>query len=168
MAIYDYLPTYHVVEPNNLKGLQAGLVVAQMEVKEDCKYLKQDLNKKKVLLENGHLCAISKDGIKEWAAEDAVMFLHYTEPLNTILNSDKYFAVNTSEELPRLVQLMPGDEWMSDIDYFKDSLYTDVAEELKKHIIQYNSSESNFSKDDWYAVDSLADGTKAFHYIYLG
>ena len=167
MAIYDYLPTYHVVEPNNLKGLQAGLVVAQMEVKEDCKYLKQDLNKKKVLLENGHLCAISKDGIKEWAAEDAVMFLHYTEPLNTILNSDKYFAVNTTEELPRLVQLMPGDEWMSDIDYELDENYSDLWTEINKHVIKVND-ESKLSKDDWYAVESLADGTKAFHYIYLG
>ena len=32
MAIYDYLPTYHQVENNNLKGLQPGFVVAQMEI----------------------------------------------------------------------------------------------------------------------------------------
>ena len=167
MAIYDYLPTYHVVEPNNLKGLQAGLVVAQMEVKENCKYLKQDLNKKKVLLENGHICAITIDGIKEWTAEDAVMFLHYTEPLNTILNSDKYFAVNTSEELPRLVQLMPGDEWMSDIDFENDPLYADIKTELQKHIVEVKS-DSKMSKDDWFSVETLADGTPAHHYIYLG
>ena len=34
MAIYDLLPKFDYIEPNNLKGLQAGLVVAQMPVAE--------------------------------------------------------------------------------------------------------------------------------------
>jgi len=33
MAIYDFLPKFYQVENNNLKGLQAGLVVAQLPVK---------------------------------------------------------------------------------------------------------------------------------------
>ena len=31
MAIYDYLPKFNYIEPNNLKGLQPGFVVAQEE-----------------------------------------------------------------------------------------------------------------------------------------
>ena len=34
MAIYDLLPKFGYIEPNNLKGLQPGFVVAQMPVAE--------------------------------------------------------------------------------------------------------------------------------------
>ena len=34
MAFYDLLPTFDYIEPNNLKGLQPGFVVAQMPVAE--------------------------------------------------------------------------------------------------------------------------------------
>jgi hypothetical protein len=37
MTIYDRLPTYHQIEANNLKGLQPGFVVAQMEIAESAK-----------------------------------------------------------------------------------------------------------------------------------
>lgn len=165
MAIYDYLPTYNYIEPNNLKGLQPGFVVAQMEVKEGSSLLKDERGNK--MLENGHLCSISKDGIDIWAA-GSVMFLHYTEPLNTILSSDKYFAVNTANENPRLVQLIPGDEWMSTIDYETDEKYAEIKEELMKHIVKLTAADKQ-SKDDWFAVDTMADGeTKGYHYMYLG
>ena len=166
MAIYDYLPKYHVVEPNNLKGLQPGFVVSQLEVKDGCKLVKEDPVSEAKMLENGHLMTITGEGLDIWAA-DAPMFLHYTEPLNTLLNSDKYFAVNLDNENPRLVQLIPGDEWMSDIDYETDLLYTTLWTEINKHVKKVDSS-SALSKDDWFAVDKLADGTKAFHYIYIG
>ena len=61
MAIYDYLPVYNFIEPNNLKGLQPGFVVAQMEVKPSCTLLKDERGNK--MFENGHICSISKDGI---------------------------------------------------------------------------------------------------------
>ena len=70
MAIYDYLPTFAEFEPNNLKGLQPGFVVAQMNVKENCTLLKEigpEGNKVKVL-ENGHICTIGADGVDIWAA----------------------------------------------------------------------------------------------------
>lgn len=160
MAIYDYLPTFHVVEPNNLKGLQPGFVVAQMEVKNGCTLLKNGL------FENGHICSIGADGIDIWAAGKP-MFIHFTEPLNTIVNSDKFFAVNTKEECPRLIQLIPGDEWMTDIDYENAPEYAAVKEEMMKHIVKLTKANGQ-SKDDWYGVDTLADGTKAYHYMYLG
>ena len=133
MAIYDYLPVYNFIEPNNLKGLQPGFVVAQMEVKPSCTLLKDERGKK--MFENGHICSISKDGIDLWSA-GKTMFIHFTDPLNTILPSDKYFAVNVANENPRLVQLIPGDEWMSTIDYENDEKYASVKEELMKHIVK--------------------------------
>ena len=141
-------------------------MVSQLEVKEGCTLIKEDPVSEAKMLENGHLMTITADGLDIWAA-DAPMFLHYTEPLNTLLNSDKYFAVNLDNENPRLVQLIPGDEWMSDIDYETDSLYTTLWSEINKHVKKVDSS-SALSKDDWFAVDKLADGTKAFHYIYIG
>lgn len=165
MAIYDYLPVYNFIEPNNLKGLQPGFVVAQMEVKPSCTLLKNERGNK--MFENGHICSISKDGIDLWSA-GSTMFIHFTEPLNTILPSDKYFAVNVANENPRLVQLIPGDEWMSTIDYENDEKYASVKEELMKHIVKL-TAENGQSKDDWFAVDTMADGeTKGYHYMYLG
>ena len=165
MAIYDYLPVYNFIEPNNLKGLQPGFVVAQMEVKPTCTLLKDERGKK--MFENGHICSISKDGIDLWSA-GSTMFIHFTDPLNTILPSDKYFAVNVANENPRLVQLIPGDEWMSTIDYENDPKYASVKEELMKHIVKLTAANGQ-SKDDWFAVDTMADGeTKGYHYMYLG
>ena len=165
MAIYDYLPVYNFIERNNLKGLQPGFVVAQMEVKPSCTLLKDERGKK--MFENGHICSISKDGIDLWSA-GSTMFIHFTDPLNTILPSDKYFAVNVANENPRLVQLIPGDEWMSTIDYENDEKYASVKEELMKHIVKLTAANGQ-SKDDWFAVDTMADGeTKGYHYMYLG
>ena len=165
MAIYDYLPVYNFIEPNNLKGLQPGFVVAQMEVKPSCTLLKDERGKK--MFENGHICSISKDGIDLWSA-GSTMFIHFTDPLNTILPSDKYFAVNVANENPRLVQLIPGDEWMSTIDYENDPKYALVKDELMKHIVKLTAADGQ-SKDDWFAVETMADGeTKGYHYMYLG
>ena len=41
------------------------------------------------------------------------LFICYSEPLNTMFNENKFYAVNLKEEYPRLVQLIPGDEWMA-------------------------------------------------------
>ena len=69
MAIYDLLPKFDYIEPNNLKGLQAGLVVAQMPVAETASALLKDVNGTK-FMENGTICAISKDGIVAPTASD--------------------------------------------------------------------------------------------------
>ena len=161
MAIYDYLPRYHQLEPNNLKGLLPGFVVSQMDVAASAK---ETLCVKNTVmntyhLENGVICAISAEGIKAPAAGD-VLFINYTEPLNTILDSPKFYAVNVDEECPRLVQLMPGDEWMTDVAYNLE----DPA--LKGRIVEVTST-SGMSKDDWFKVTTLADGTPAKHYLFV-
>ena len=112
MAIYDYLPKYHQVEANNLKGLQPGFVVAQMDIAPSAT---GDLLTNG-MFENGHICGISADGIVKATGTETALFIHYSEPLNTLFDGAKFFAINPEKECGRLVQLIPGDEWMSDME----------------------------------------------------
>ena len=90
--IVDLLPKFEQIEVNNLKGLQPGFVVAQMPVKEGCAYIKQDK-----YFENGHICAISVDGIKVPEASDKVLFISYNDPINTIFKGAKFYATTLQE-----------------------------------------------------------------------
>lgn len=146
MAIYDYLPKFNYIEPNNLKGLQPGFVVAQ-EARVDEDLLKNGM------FENGKICALTKDGIVAATGEERALFIHYTEPLNTIRNSDQYFAVEVAKECPRLVQLIPGDEWMS-------------TEDLGDNIL--GGRIVKVTGEGWLAVNTMANGDKGYHYVFLG
>lgn len=148
--IYNLLPTFNYIEVNNLKGIHPGFVVAQMEVAESAK---ATLLKDGKFFENGKICAISADGIVAGTAEAKALFIHYTEPLNTVADSDKYFAVDTTEECPRLVQLIPGDEWMS----------TDANCEIEGRIVKVSNTENG-----WYSVTTMANGDAGYHYMFLG
>lgn len=146
MAIYDYLPKFNYIEPNNLKGLQPGFVVAQEDrVAEGLL--------KNGMFENGKICALTKDGIVAATGEERALFIHYTEPLNTIRNSDQYFAVEVANECPRLVQLIPGDEWMS-------------TEDLGDNIL--GGRIVKVTGEGWLAVNTMANGDKGYHYVFLG
>ena len=147
MAIYDYLPKFNYIEPNNLKGLQPGFVVAQEE-RVAGELLKNGM------FENGKLCALTKDGIVAADENSRVIFIHYTEPLNTIYNSDKFFAVDVKNECPRLVQLIAGDEWMS-------------TEDLGDNILGGRVIKVTDTKG-WYGVKTMANGDAGFHYVFLG
>ena len=143
MAIYDYLPTFNYVEPNNLKGLQPGFVVAQEG------RVASGLKDNKGMMENGKICKLTSSGIEAVAASHTgPAFIHYTEPLNTILNSDKYFAVNTNYECPRLVQLIPGDEWTS-------SKELTTAELMSGRIVKVETC-------------TMANGETGHRYVFLG
>lgn len=152
MAFYDLLPKFKQMEANNLKGLQAGLVVAQLPVEAEFKKTLKD----KHLMENGLLCTISDAGIIA-AKENYPVFIHYTEPLNTIYDAPRFFAVDVDQEYPRLVQLMPGDEWMTDQEYNTELLG-------KLGIVKVDDK----FEDDWFNMKELADGTAAAHYMYIG
>lgn len=168
-AIYDYLPTFAEFEPNNLKGLQPGFVLAQVEVKEDCTLIKEagPTGMERKFLENGHIMTITTDGMDIWAA-DKPMFISYSEPIHKLFKANKFYATDLGEESARFVQLIPGDEWMSTIDYMSDSRYTAIAEELKKHIIKIENSEGGLVKDDWFDNGTMPSGAKGYHYMYIG
>ena len=106
------------------------------------------------LFANGAICEIKADGIHAATADTKVPFIHYTEPLNTIYNSDKFFAVNVDEECPRLVQLIPGDEWMSSRELTE-------AELLGGRIVKMTG-------EGWYKVSTMANGDAGHHYMFLG
>ena len=140
MAIYNYLPKFNYIEPNNLKGLQPGFVVAQEErVAEELKHAATGM------FENGKICALTAAGIVKGTADHKVLFIHYSEPLNTMFSGDELFAVNVAEECPRLVQLIPGDEWTS----------TDANSAIADRIIQVEETK-------------MANGDKGYRYIFLG
>ena len=145
---------FNQIEANNLKGLQPGFVVAQMPVSDSMK--ETFPSEHKGMMCNGYLCTISKEGIIP-AEPGKPVFIHYTEPINTILDGAKYFAVDIESEYPRLVQLIPGDEWMTDMPYNAEDLEALGIVEMTEDGVT-----------DWYSVSTLADGTEASHYMYIG
>lgn len=160
MAIYDLLPKFGYIEPNNLKGLQPGFVVAQMPVAESATAALTYEGKGKYM-ENGTICAISVDGIIAPTAESKALFICYSEPLNTVVNSDQFYAVNLKEEHPRLVQLIPGDEWMST----KPLTLTGA---LSGRIVEVTASSGMGQSDDWFKCTTMANGDEGHHYMFIG
>ena len=181
--IFDYLPTYYQIENNSLKGLLPGFVVAQVrpavtytaqgEVATYPTFMQETKNKigsnstaYTNLIANGHIVAISEDGIKDAEATDKALFIVFSEPLNRVMDnlSWKFYATDVNEEELRLVQLIPGDEWMSDMD-----LLAGENNPLAGRIVEIDNTKGQYKQDeDWYAVDKLADGTPAHHYMFLG
>lgn len=168
MAIYDYLPKYYQIENNNLKGLQPGFVVAQLPVKAGEDFLQEKFNVKgsastaaTTKIANGHIVSITGDGIVD-ADADLPLFIVYNEPLNTIFDSAAFYATDLNEEHLRCVQLMPGDEWMSDMEL-------DLSGALSGRIVKIdNATNTNiYGSDDWFSVTTMADGTTGYHYMFI-
>ena len=160
MAIYDLLPKFGYIEPNNLKGLQPGFVVAQMPVAESATATLTYKGEGKYM-ENGTICAISVDGIVAPTAASKALFICYSEPLNTVVNSDQFYAVNLKEEHPRLVQLIPGDEWMS-------TKQLDLAGALSGRIVEVTENTGMGKSDDWFSCKTMANGDAGHHYMFIG
>ena len=160
MAIYDLLPKFGYIEPNNLKGLQPGFVVAQMPVAESATAALTYKGEGKYM-ENGTICAISVEGIVEPTAQSKALFICYSEPLNTVVNSDQFYAVNLKEEHPRLVQLIPGDEWMSTKELT-------LSGALSGRIVEVTESTGMGQSDDWFTNTKMANGDAGHHYMFIG
>lgn len=172
MAIYDYLPRYYQIEVNNLKALLPGFMVAQMPFKANDDLLQAKFNVlgssdatvgKKVA--NGHICTISKDGLKKVESADDVLFITYNEPLMTLFPAHNMYATDLDEEHVRAVQLIPGDEWMSDMDVL-DANYPGSAL-LAGRIEKVLTTDGLGASDDFFACTTLPDGTPAFHYVFI-
>ena len=160
MAIYDLLPKFGYIEPNNLKGLQPGFVVAQMPVAQSATAA-LTYNGEGKYMENGTICAISVDGIIAPTEESKALFICYSEPLNTVVNSDQFYAVNLKEEHPRLVQLIPGDEWMSTKELT-------LSGALSGRIVEVTPESGMGQSDDWFSCKTMANGDAGHHYMFIG
>lgn len=158
MALIDRMPKYAHIEPNNLKGLQAGFVVAQMPVADSAK----DALTTDGMMENGTICDISVDGIIAPTTTSKNLFICYNEPLNTVYGGDEFYAVDLAEEHARLVQLMPGDEWMS-----SKKLSLDEGA-LAGRIVEVTSTTGLGKSDDWFSSSVMANGDAGYHYVFIG
>lgn len=163
MAIYDLLPKFYQVEVNTLKGLQPGFVVSQMPVKSGAEFLKKKNNyigeaseDAVTRIANGHIVSISAEGIVD-AVADAPLFIVYNEPMVTYgpTNAYRFYSTDLEGEHLRLVQLIPGDEWMSDMPLDLE------APALSGRVVEVTTGA------DWYSVNTLADGTSAKHYMFI-
>ena len=162
-TIYDLLPTFHQIEPNNLKGLQPGFVVSQRNVVKEDSIIKK-VNKVRYV-ENGRLAQISKAGIKAADGTEKVLFVVYNEPILTVGHNVSNYATDIDSEDVRLVQLIPGDEWTTDI---KPDETAYAAEISAGRIAEVKGAEGEYSRDNFLATKTLADGTEAHHYVFLG
>ena len=126
--ITRYLPEFRQLEPDNLLGLTAGLVVAQAPVKYTAAVVSPEAQPEAYgvrtvekngykFIENGVLCTFDEKGeIVDWTANKP-LFIHFTEELNTFLGDRKYFAVECEkdETYLRLVMVVPGSEWTTNV-----------------------------------------------------
>ena len=178
MAFYDLLNKFNYIEANNLKALLPGFVVAQMEVKVSelanlCvrKDGKQDSGDEDHpyrgwYMENGTICTISEEGIIPWS-EGKPMFIAYNDPLNTIIQGDEYYATDLESENPRLVQLIPGDEFMANCDDNNVCAHKGLEAAVGKGLVKLTSANKQ-SLDDWFAMDHMPNGDKGVHFMFIG
>ena len=168
----NYLPTFHQIEPQNLKGLYGGDVVAQRPVAyASSVYGVPTVQVGSVyFIENGILCGLNNEA-KVVAFDSAANLsghpmVHYTEELPTILEANSTFAVLAQEDETylRLVVLHPGDEFVTDnVDATDEGPYAKISNGVA-------TLQSAADSDTVFAVieDSLPDGTAAYRFIYLG
>ena len=81
--------------------------------------------------------------------------------LNSVVFSDDLLAVNLKEENPRLVQLIPGDEWMS-------SKELTLSGALSGRIVEVTKTSGMGKSDDWFSCETMANGDAGHHYMYIG
>lgn len=107
--ITKYLPSFKVMEVNNLTGLRSGHMLSQVKVGTDiAKVAKGNLS----FIENGIIVGLSADGTIENfdVTKHGCAFVHFTEELNTVLSGLEYFAVPVEDETYiRAIALYVGD-----------------------------------------------------------
>mgnify|MGYP007025960506 CR=1 FL=1 len=157
--LMNYLPTFHVLEPNNLTGLRNGHMLAQFPAATG---LTQKTVGTAKFVENGLFVALGADGkVKNYATGDAQLFVVFNEELNTIVPGHKYYATDLAEETPRAVAMYIGDTVTT--DYFDKGATT--APKFAKISTAGVATLQDAADNDtaFVAVKStLADGTEAY------
>jgi hypothetical protein len=160
------LKQFKQVEPQLLRGQYAGLYISQRPVKytaEGSVYgvpTVDAYNGK--YIENGIICGLDNTG-KIVSYTEGTMFIHYTEELTTVVNANNTFAVEGKgdETYIRLIQLFPGDEFVTD-NFSGTGNYGVVT----NGVITLSATATGAK---FYCEDTtLADGTAAKHVVVLG
>lgn len=192
MNIFDFLPKFNIIEPNNLKGLQPGFVVAQVEPKGVYNSDGTLKNKAAVaaanklinttidghyFVENGQLAQLTADGYIDYktnADETAPLFVTYTEEIVSFGGNFKYYAAEITHDPARLVQLIPGDEFTTtyapDSDQMADAIADGRIAVLTKNYIDGDTTVANahtYSFDDFVESNKFADGQPSYTYVFL-
>ena len=110
-----YLPTFKYMEVNDLVGLRSGHMLSQVPADANIAKVAKGDNK---FIENGLIVGLSATGTVENfdKSKHPVMFVHFTEELNTLIDELKYFAVEAPDGekvYPRCVALYVGDTFTS-------------------------------------------------------
>ena len=157
--LMNYLPTFHVLEPNNLTGLRNGHMLAQFPSATG-------LTKKTVgdakFVENGLFVALGSDGkIKNYATGDAQLFVVFNEELNPIVPGHKYYATDLAEETPRAVAMYIGDTVTTD---YVDKASTTAPKFAKISAAGVATLQDVADNDTAFVAvkSALADGTEAY------
>ena len=160
--ITKYLPEFKVFEVGSLTGLRAGHVVSQQPAAAS-------IAKKAVgennFIENGIIMGLNVDGeLANWT--EGVMFVHYTEELNTFIDELKYFAVPVEDKTyPRGIALYAGDSFCTN----------NVAAEVEgakyaKVVNGILNLQTTADDDTHFSVkeSTLPTGEKAYDFVYIG
>lgn len=189
MNIFDFVPKFNIIEPNNLKGLQPGFVVAQVEpagvyntdgtIKAAADITNDLVNTTAVsghyLVENGQLAQLTKDGYVPYVSGSTdPVYVTYTEELLTVINNFKYYAADVEHDPARLVQLIPGDEFTTtyapDSAQMADAIADGRIAVLTKNYIDGDTTVANahtYSFDDFFSSNTFGDGQPSYTYVFL-
>lgn len=160
--ITKYLPEFKVFEVGSLTGLRAGHVVSQQPAAAD-------IAKKAVgennFIENGIIMGLNVDGeLVNWT--EGVMFVHYTEELNTFIDELKYFAVPVEDKTyPRGIALYAGDSFCTNnvAAEVEGAKYAKVVDGIL-NLQTAADDDTHFSVKE----STLPTGEKAYDFVYIG
>lgn len=193
MNIFDFLPKFNIIEPNNLKGLQPGFVVAQVEPKgvyntdgtlkaaAAAEAANKLINATKVpgyyFVENGQLAQLTADGYIDYATNadaTAPLFVTYTEEIVPFGNNFKYYAAEITHDPARLVQLIPGDEFTTTYAPTSAQMAAAITAGriacITRNYISGNTTATDHAQycfDDFLDCNKFADGQPSYTYVFL-
>ena len=166
--IMSFLPTFKVLEMNNLTGLRNGHMLSNMKAKVE-KIATKTVGENK-FLENGLILGLDADGtVSNYdPASHKMPFVHYTEELLTLVNELQYYAEPIVDGVvyPRCVALYVGDTFTTNnytgtIENNGDGYATVDAGVLK---LQTGAEGAMFKA----TASSLPNGELAYEFLYLG
>ena len=167
----DYLPVFHVLEPQMLKGIYAGAIVAQRPVAYDAAaktYGVATVAKGEVkFIENGVVMTLDANGnLVNYATEKGgPKMIHFTEELPTVLKAKDTWALKCTEgeTYPRGILLQAGDEFVT------DNVSGTISAAGYATVVAGILTVSTASTNAEFAAypDTLPDGTDAYHFIVL-
>lgn len=168
----DYLPVFHVLEPQMLKGIYAGAIVAQRPVKYTAEpeaygvatVAKGDAK----FIENGVIMGLDQDGNLvnyDAALAGSPKMIHFTEELPEILKVKNTWALKCEEgeTYPRGVILQAGDEFVT--DNVSGTISTAGYATVSGGVLTVSTASINAEFAAY--PDTLPDGTAAYHFIVL-